>query len=258
MGALTFDKTILSRFLSSFSRSIASFLRMMADMRWSKRLWMPREREREDREVATPIKNCQDGRTNVILGRYFEEFHSLTEAPLEFLALQGILVLFLDAVAAVIAIGIPTTVEAKVRAETRRLGCAGAGTGVGSGKRAVGARAHLDGGLAALEVGRGMRRGKGRGRGGMGSEAREGSKAGADVGEGRCLGGWGRWRGGSWVRKPVVEGETDDIGGDGAVVVEVSLGTDDVDEKVWRTVLLEFCCEVRRRRRVERERRART
>jgi len=50
-----------------------------------------------------------------------------------------------------------------------------------------------------------------------------------------------------------VEGETDDIGGDGAVVVEVSLGTDDVDEKVWRTVLLEFCCEVRRRRRVERE-----
>jgi len=91
-----------------------------------------------------------DTRTNVILGRHFEQFHSLTETPLEFLAVQGILVFFLDAVTAVIAISIPTTGEAEMRTEMRRLGSAGAGAGVGPGKGAVGARAYLEG-VAALE-----------------------------------------------------------------------------------------------------------
>jgi len=185
-------------------------------------------------------------RTNVILGGYFKQFHSLTETPLEFFALQRILVFFLDAVTAIIAISIPTTAEAEMGTEMRRLGSAGAGTGVGSGKGTVGARAYLEG-LAALEGGVsarreievGMRRCRGRGRGGVGSEARERSKTGTDIGEGGRRGWRGRWRG-LWGRKPVVEGEASDVGGDSTLVVEVSLGADDVNEKIRVTVFPEF------------------
>jgi len=187
-----------------------------------------------------------DTRTSVILGRYFKQFHSLTETPLEFFALQRILIFFLDAVTAIIAITIPATAEAEMRTEMRRLRSAGAGTGVGSGKGAVGARAYLES-LAALEGGVsarreievGMRRCRGRGRGGVGSQARERSKTGTDIGEGGRRRRRGRWRG-LWGRKPVVEGEAGDVGGDGALVVEVSLGADDVDEKVRVTVFPEF------------------
>lgn len=116
--------------------------------------------------------------------------------------------------------------------EVRRLGRPGAGAGVGSGQGAVGARAYLES-LAALEGGSatgggievGMRGRRGGGRGRVGSEAGERSKAGADVGEG------GRGRG-LWGRKPVVEGEAGDVGGDGPGVVEVGLGADDVDEEI--------------------------
>ena len=120
----------------------------------------------------------------------------------------------------------------------RRLGRPGAGAGVGSGQGAVGARAYLES-LAALEGGSatgggievGMRGRRGGGRGRVGSEAGERSKAGADVGEGGRGRGRGRWRG-LWGRKPVVEGEAGDVGGDGPGVVEVGLGADDVDEEI--------------------------
>jgi len=84
-----------------------------------------------------------------------------------------------------------------------------------------------------------MRRWRGRGGGGVGSEARERSEAGADVGEGGRRRGRGKGRE-LRGRKPVVEGEAGDVGGDGPVAVEVGLGADDVDEQIRVTVFPEF------------------
>jgi hypothetical protein len=74
----------------------------------------------------------------------------------------------------------------------------------------------------------------------MGFEARKGSEAGPDIGEGRRW--WWRrwWRWGFWRRKPVVQRKAGQVSGDLAVVLEVCLCTDYVDDKLRGTVLLEF------------------
>jgi hypothetical protein len=52
--------------------------------------------------------------TNVVLGRHFEQFHSLTKSPFSFLTFRvyGAFVFFFNTITAVIAMGIPTPSEA--------------------------------------------------------------------------------------------------------------------------------------------------
>lgn len=108
---------------------------------------------RDDRQLAMSIRGSRSRRTNVVLGGYFEQFHSLTESPFLFLTIKvhGIFVFFFNTIATVIAMGIPATPEAKVGSKPGGLGCTGTGACVGSRKRVCGTRAGLDSCLASLK-----------------------------------------------------------------------------------------------------------